>query len=115
MNESKPMMRRRKLLDDIKTTVQGTQWDEDGCNLKNRPFGVRRKVGMTLTQALSRNRRSSPEVSREKAQAERVRPEIPILWTVADCIVVVKKFRNGNGAKGAACWVSFIQPTQQWE
>ena len=80
MNESKPMMRRRKHLTDIKTTVPHYQWDEDGCNLKNRPSGVRRIVGMTFTQALLKNRRSSSGVLREKVQAEKVRPKVPILW-----------------------------------
>ena len=73
MNESKPMMRRRNLLNDIKTTVPYYQWEEDGCDLRSRPFGVRRTVGMNFTQALLRNRRSSSGVLREKVQAEKVR------------------------------------------
>lgn len=114
MNESKPMMRRRKLMIDIKTTVHYHRWDEDGCNLKNRPFGVRRRIGMTFTQALLRNRRSSARMLREKVQSEEDRPKVPMLRTVADCTVVVMKSRNGDGAKGVACCVSFIQTTQQW-
>ncbi len=82
---------------------------------KNRPFGVRRRIGMTFTQALLRNRRSSAEMSREKVQSEKGRPKVPMLCTVADCTVVVMKSRNGDGAKGVACWVSFIQTTRQWE
>lgn len=114
MNESKPMMRRRKHSEDIKTTVPYCRWDKDGVNLCYGPFGVRRRIGMTFTQALLRNRRSSTEMLREKVQPEKGRPSVPMLSAVADCTVVVMKSRNGDGAKGVACCVSFIQTTQQW-
>ena len=115
MNESKPMIRRRNHEGDIKTTVPYCRWDQDGGNLESWPSGVRRRVGMTFTQALLRNRRSSAVMIREKAQAEEARLKVPTHCIVADCAVVVMKSRNGDGAKGVACWVSFNQPTQQWE
>ena len=51
---------------------------------------------------------------REKVEDKESRLKVPMHWFVADCAVVVMKFRNGNGAKGVACWVSFDQSPQSW-
>ena len=103
MNASKPAIRRRNLRKTPKPLFPNIGGIRMAETWKSWPFGVRRIVGMTFTQALLRNRRSNAVMIREKAQAEEVRPKVPKNCIVADYAVVVMKSRNGDGAKGVAC------------
>jgi len=73
MNENKPLMKRRDVLNDIKTRCSSPPWDKSGKCLIIDPDGVRRTGGMNLIRALVRNVGTYIEVLEGKVRAEELR------------------------------------------
>jgi hypothetical protein len=63
-----PLMKGRKVYDDVKTGRVSLARDESGRSLFTDPGGVRLKGGVNLQQVLARNVGTLPAMSRENAK-----------------------------------------------
>jgi hypothetical protein len=63
-----PLMKGRKVYDDVKTGRESLARDESGRSLPTGPDGVRLKGGVKLQQVLARNVGTLPAMRRENAK-----------------------------------------------
>src|SRR5262245_11670278 len=89
---SKPLMKCRNFLDDVRTGGWHCLRDQLGGRPDVCPSGIRHVGGATLSQALVRNVRTCAPMSRERSQAAKTaRIGVPMRSTGAEQPVVVRK------------------------
>lgn len=75
-SESEPLMKCRKVLDDVKTRPGGVVWEEPGGYLSYCPGGVRHIGGVSAGQAPLRNM-GTCRLAGERLMVDDLRPPIP--------------------------------------
>ena len=108
MSETKPLLKGRKIIEDIKTNGSPKRWDKHRRNLITDLCGVRLIGGMSLVQALVWNVGTCRFDAKGNIQvAKTMRVKVPMRSTGAEQPVVVMKSAKADGAKGL-CYLCFI-------
>jgi hypothetical protein len=102
MNKTEPLLKGRKVENDVKTGGFPAHRDQQGRNLFTVPCDVRPKDGISLTQASAWNVGTCrPDAKGNPQVAQTTRAKVPMRGTGTERSVVAMKLTKVSRAKGS--------------